>query len=292
MLHDDWQKYLAAQADQASEATPESGQIFWLQSWAALRFSGPDARSFLQGYLTSDTADLTPDRLAPTAICNLKGRVVVNGWCCADGANDVRLVVHCSLVPRLADFLKPYLMFAKTEMVDETADLLVFGVQPAATETSGLLLGERRRILLCDQMDTARHAWHAHVPGDEADWQAGLVEEGLPLVTEATAEVFLPQMLGLDAAGAISFTKGCYLGQEIVARAQHRGAVKRRLRSLTWEGGRQLVPGEEITDSTGRSVGIVVNAANDSGRGFCLAVMQVDDAEGFQQGDTDLRSVS
>ena len=292
MLHDDWQKYLAAQADKPSQATPGPGQVVWLQTWAALRFSGPDARTFLQGYLTSDTADLTPDRLVPTAICNLKGRVVVNGWCCAHGANDVRLLVHRSMVPRLAGFLKPYLMFAKTEMVDESANLLIIGVQPAATETSGLLLGEQRRIILCDQMDTARQAWQQHAPIDEAAWQAGLVEEGLPLITEATAEIFLPQMLGLDAAGSVSFTKGCYLGQEIVARAQHRGAVKRRLRSLTWEGDRQLEPGEEITDSTGRSVGIVVNATNDSGRGFCLAVMQSDDAEGFQQGDTDLRSVS
>lgn len=291
MLHDDWQKCLAAQTGKPPEAAPNPGQAVWLQTWAALRFSGPDARNFLQGYLTSDTADLTVDRLVPTAICNLKGRVVVNGWCCAHGSNDVRLLVHRSLLPRLADFLKPYLMFAKTEMVDETAKLLIIGVQPAAAETSGLLLGDGRRILLCDQVDTARRVWQHHAPIDEAAWQAALVEEGLPLITEATAEVFLPQMLGLDAAGAVSFTKGCYLGQEVIARAQHRGAVKRRLRSLTWEGGRQLKPGEEITDGTGRSVGIVVNATNETGRGLCLAVMQSDATGGFQQGDTDLRSL-
>ncbi len=150
MLHDDWQKFLAAQADKPSAATPVRGQVVWLQTWAALRFSGPDARTFLQGYLTSDTADLTPDRLVPTAICNLKGRVVVNGWCCAHGANDVRLLVHRSLVPRLADFLKPYLMFAKTEMIDGTASLLIIGVQPAAAETSGFLLGDQRIRLAAD----------------------------------------------------------------------------------------------------------------------------------------------
>lgn len=290
MLHDDWKRYLAAHPDKPSEISSNAGQVAWLTTWAALRFSGPDARTFLQGYLTSDTSDLSADRLDPTAICSLKGRVVINGWCCGLEAHDVRLLVHRSLVPRLTDFLRPYLMFAKTQMLDETEDLLIIGLLEAPAETGGLLLGDRRRILLCDQLDIARRGWQQHTSMDEAAWQAGLIEDGLPLITEATAEVFLPQMLGLDAAGAVSFTKGCYLGQEVVARAQHRGAVKRHLRSLVWEGDRHLQPGEEITDETGRSVGIVVNATNDAGQGRCLAVMQTDDAEGFHLGDADLRS--
>jgi len=296
MLQNDWKRYLAAQTGEPSKSSSEpgqaAGQIAWLTTWAALRFSGPDARTFLQGYLTSDTTDLSPDRLDPTAICNLKGRVVVNGWCCALDALDVRLLIHGSLVPRLTDFLRPYLMFAKTQMVDETPDLLVIGALQAPAETGGLLLGDRRRILLCDQLDTACRAWEQHTHIDEAAWQASLIEDGLPLITEATSEVFLPQMLGLDTAGAVSFSKGCYLGQEVVARAQHRGVVKRRLRSLVWEGHRHIEPGAAITDETGGSVGIVVNAINnEAGQGRCLAVMQTDDTEGFQQGDTDLRSV-
>jgi folate-binding protein YgfZ len=300
MLHDDWKRYLAGRAGELSEvaSNPEqatgqvAGQVAWLTTWAALRFSGPDARTFLQGYLTSDTTGLSPDRLDPTAICNLKGRVVVNGWCCALDALDVRLLVHCSLVPRLTEFLRPYLMFAKTKMVDETPDLLIIGALQTTAGTGGLPLGDRHRIFLCDRLDTARRAWQQHIRIDEAAWQASLIEERLPLITAATAETFLPQMLGLDTMGAVSFTKGCYLGQEVVARAQHRGAVKRRLRSLVWDGDRQLEPGEEISDKTGRSVGIVVNATNDAGHGRCLAVMQTDDAEGFQQGDTELRGVS
>ena len=76
----------------------------------------------------------------------------------------------------------------------------------------------------------------------------------------ATSGTFLPQMLALDELGAVSFTKGCYLGQEVVARAQHRGKVKRRLTHLEWSGAPPSV-GEEIRDGSGRGLGIVVAAA-------------------------------
>lgn len=300
MLHDDWQRFLQAHplAD-GGQAESRDTAAAWLTTLALLRFRGPDARSFLQGYVTCDTAALTADRLQPTALCNLKGRVVANGWCWAVGETDVRLLIHRSVSERLAAFLSPYLRFAKTELADETATQLLFGLLhapgEARPETAGapacLSMG-RRGLVLCDSIEQASDLHGRTEQIDESRWLESLIEDGIPLVTAATGETFLPQMLNLDASGAVSFSKGCYLGQEVVARAQHRGEVKRRLHRLVWAGGRALSPGQEITDGSGRAVGMVINAVQRDGRGQCLAVLQSGHDGVLRQGDTDLRSVA
>ena len=290
MLHDDWQRYLTEHGT-VPDATGPAGAT-WLRSLAVMRFRGADARSFLQGYLTSDTTLLDSERLQATAICNLKGRVVANGWCCAAGDTDVRLLVHVSLVARLTAFLRPYLTFAKTQLEDETPQLLLIGLLDSATATPGLELDQRRQIVPCQDVDEAAAVWQRATPAEEASWQTSLVEDRIPLITEATSEAFLPQMLGLDVSGAVSFSKGCYLGQEVVARAQHRGEVKRRLRRLLWEDGRDLEPGQEVKDASGRSVGTIVNAVTVEAHGQCLAVVQSGQDRGLKQGETDLRSAA
>ena len=296
MLHEDWQKYLETRpVAEAGQPAPSAAAGAWLTRLSLLRFRGPDARSFLQGYLTNDTGTLRGDQLQPTALCNLKGRVVVNGWCWAVDDTDVRLLIHGSVTERLAAFLRPYLMFAKTELEDETPNHLLFGLlsdsSDIARDLDGLGMG-RRQIVLCDSTDDAA-ALSDHLSWiDESQWLASLIEDGIPLVTAATSETFLPQMLNLDASGAVSFSKGCYLGQEVVARAQHRGEVKRRLHRLTWSGEQALSAGQEITDGRGRAVGIVINAVLRHGEGQCLAVLQAGHVGDLRQGDTDLRSVA
>lgn len=295
MLHEEWQKHLGAHP--AADARPVAGApaAAWLRSLSLLRFRGPDARSFLQGYLTSDTSALARDRLQPTALCNLKGRVVANGWCWAVGDTDVRLLIHHSVSDRLAAFLRPYLMFAKTQLEEETPRHLLFGLldgqADVTPELERLAMG-RRQIVLCGSIEEAMNLQAQTTGLDEAAWLASLIEDGLPLVTDATSESFLPQMLNLDASGAVSFSKGCYLGQEVVARAQHRGEVKRRLHRLAWSGAQQLSPGLDITEASGRAVGVVINTVHSGNAGQCLAVLQSGHDGALRQGDTDLRSVA
>lgn len=292
MIHALWQPILEA-SPPAADAT---AGLASLQQLAAVRFRGGDARAFLQGYLTCDTDDLVAGRLLPAALCNLQGRVVMNGWCApdpgADPEHDVLLVLHASLVERLAGFLEKYLKFSRTRLEDLRHSHLVLGTLDLAV-SGALELDARRRLFVLDDLDAARDLWDRHPHLSARAWLDALTADRWPLVSEPVSETFLPQMLDLQTLGAINFDKGCYLGQEVVARAQHRGEVKRRLVRLGWRGGEAPAPGSEITDDTGRVRGTVVQSATgEPGGGYLLAVLARDAPHVLRQGDVHLSSAT
>ena len=192
----------------------ESSAKIWHDArW--LLVQGADAHAFLQGYLTCDTTGEAACR--PMAMCNLKGRVVANGWVTPhDGG--AALIIHASLVQTVRDYLRPYLNFSRCELTPEEGFVELDHAKADRTLT---LLPDLQAVLRPD------------LPADYEDASAivteALVAAGFALVSEPVSGRFLPQVLGLDRIGAVDFDKGCYLGQEIVARAQFRGAVKRHL---------------------------------------------------------------
>lgn len=289
MIHEQWQSYLESQPDDTVAGPPG---LAWVRELAGVRFSGREARSFLQGYLTCDTARLQAGALAPTALCNLKGRVVMNGWCTPETDQDVLLVLHASLVDTLAEFLKPYLMFSRgTALTALSGHLLLAGLD-LDDAAGGLVLDSRRRLFCLDDVGAARALWERHSHLSAGGWLAALTADGLPLVSAPVSETFLPQMLDLGELGAIDFEKGCYLGQEVVARAQHRGQVKRVLTRLTWHGASQPAPGDEITDGSGKAQGVVLQSAGQAaGEGPALAVLRAQAPDDLRRGDVDLRRV-
>lgn len=213
-----------------------------LQSHRVLSFEGTDAASFLQGYLTCDTELLSADTALPGAFTNLKGRVVANGWVWGT-ATHVQMLIAASLSEIVANFLKPYLNFSKTKL----------GV--AASAPSAMLVTASERVPNMIQIGSygAISAETSDQTNDlSADWLNCCIAANEPVLTEATSGTYLPQMLGLTHMGAVSFNKGCYLGQEIVARAEHRGEVKRRLRRTSYEAEIKPEPGAKITDESGR----------------------------------------
>ena len=211
-----------------------------MRDLAQLDFAGPDAATFLQGYLTADLDQLDPCRALPMALCNLKGRVVANGWV-AGGAGHIRLLVHPSVTENLARELAKYLLFAKATL------------EEAAT---GLRLSPHEST---DAVELAPVGYYA-TPGTPDESHAGFAnacaQAGFVLVTEAIAERFLPQMIGLTDVGAVNFAKGCYLGQEVVARAEHRGQVKQQLRRYRFDGSPPSV-GADVVDGA-KKIGTVV----------------------------------
>jgi len=253
----------------------------------ALRFAGPDVAKFLQGYLTCDTTRLSASEPVGAAVCNLKGRVVTFGWCQAD-AHGIVYLLHQSLGGVLAEFMKPYLQFSRTALARLEEDHLVV-VGADAAQTGNVAAGILVRVVQSkDQLDALRATW---VDGTRAYFDQALIEAGVPWLTAATSGEFLPQMLNLPALGAVSFDKGCYLGQEVVARAQHRGQVKRHLRPLTIRGKAPLpAPGIQLMNAEGRPVGVVIQAAAPAGGmpARCLAVLQDDAGEPFHTGAGEL----
>ena len=169
-----------------------------------IRFDGADVQPFLQGYLTADTTKLN-EQWQLTALCDIKGRVIASGWASLQ-QEGVWWVLHTDMVAPVLEFLAPYLRFSRTR-AEQVEAPVVFELQPA---------------LRFDAADGPAE------DGDEA-LLSHLFEHRIVLVDSTTTGGFLPQMIGLVDAGAVSFDKGCYLGQEVVARAQHRGEVKRRL---------------------------------------------------------------
>ena len=225
-----------------------------VRNLAQLDFAGPDAAAFLQGYLTADLDQLEPCRALPMAFCNLKGRVVANGWAAGE-TNHVRLFVHPSVTETLSRELGKYLLFAKAKL--EEADT---GLQMSPDETRG-------------SFELAPVRYYAR-PGttdeNHAEFANACAQAGFVLVTGTIAERFLPQMIGLTDLGAVNFAKGCYLGQEVVARAEHRGQVKQQLRRYRFEDAPPSV-GTDVMDGS-KKIGTVAAV----GDGLALAAVRSD----------------
>ncbi len=223
-----------------------------LTSHRVLSFEGADAASFLQGYLTCDTDKLDPNAALPGAFTNLKGRVVANGWVWGSAIH-VQMLIAASLTETVANFLKPYMNFSKTKL--NVADAAPAAILLAASDRvpSMIQIGSYGGLLAETSDQT-----HDLSP----QWLDCCIAVNEPILNAATSGTYLPQMLGLTKSGAVSFDKGCYLGQEIVARAEHRGAVKRRLRRASYESSIALDPGMKLIDDTGRARATLICASD------------------------------
>ncbi len=179
---------------------------------AILGFEGSDAARFLQGYLTCNTELLGQQTWHPTALCNLQGRVVSSGWV-RGGATRIDLLVHDSLATATLEFLAPYQRFSRTKSKAlEGFSVIAVGSGAGPVPIDYLIETSDEPPTTADDAYLTMLNMRRHV-----------------VVTSQTSAEFLPQPLGLVDAGAVAFDKGCYLGQEIVARAEHRGNVKKNL---------------------------------------------------------------
>jgi folate-binding protein YgfZ len=201
-----------------------------------LRVEGPDAVSFLQGQLTHDLRLLADGRTLLAACCSPQGRVIALPRLRQQGGSVYALLPR-ELAEPLAARLRRFVLRARLRLsvADELAAVAVGAGDggPAAGDGLWFDYSRDRRVLVLPRERGADVA--GPVPtgsgaaGTEQSWLLQDIADGLPQVYAASAEAFVPQMLNLDLLDAISFTKGCYTGQEIVARTQHLGRIKRRL---------------------------------------------------------------
>jgi folate-binding protein YgfZ len=218
-----------------------------------LRARGADAGAFLQGQLTNDVGALSVGAAQLTAWCSAKGRVLANGVLWRSGEEEFLWLLPATLLPRVLQRLRLFVLRAKVALDDATADFLQVGVagagsadavraswgsppepfQASITEGSTVLALPGERFLLLgpaseSEQSHGRIASAALPRADEAAWDWITLRAGIPLVTTATQEAFVPQMLNWEILGGVNFRKGCYPGQEIVARTQHRTTPKER----------------------------------------------------------------
>lgn len=214
-----------------------------LSQWSLLRFSGPDTQNFLQGQLTCDVAALKPGTSTYGGYCTPKGRLLATFLLWADDTS-YTMLLPVSLAEPIRKRLSMYILRAKVKVEDITTAQACVGVTgtDAAQQIAALggAVPERLHGLSARDAVTAiaipiqRYLLvlpreQTHAAEDDGTWQALDIAAGVPFITPATQEEFVAQMVNLDLIGGLSYTKGCYPGQEIVARTHYLGRLKQRM---------------------------------------------------------------
>ncbi len=237
-----------------------------LDRYGLLVVSGDDARAFLHAQLTNDIEHLANERSALAGWCSPKGRLLAS-FLVIPSPRGFLLQLARDLAQPVAKRLSMFILRSKVKIADESAAWAQYGIwdcdEPGtdvswAGEIGTVRVGERRclRLAPADKLDL-------QATDAEETWRLQEIRAGRPLITAATQDQFVPQMVNLETLGGIDFKKGCYPGQEIVARAQYRGQVKRRMQRLPVPPGTALAAGQEYGG------GMVVDSAG----GEMLAVM-------------------
>lgn len=226
---------------------------------AIFRITGSDKLSFLQGQLTNDVSLLSAERALLAGYCDPKGRLLTTMMLAISGDD--------------------WLMLLPADNADSVIRRLQMFVMRADVQFS---VAEDLRC--SQQSGTANEVWSCEstaagitiaLPGalqlsigedveSETSREAALISAGLPEVSAETSGELLPQSINLDLIGGVSFNKGCYTGQEIVARLHFRGTPARRLYQLSKPSGLALNRGEKIIDNNGTAVGMIVRDSADS----------------------------
>jgi tRNA-modifying protein YgfZ len=238
----------------------EPGALCLLEDLGTLRFGGPEAVKFLQGQLSNDLAALSPGTLLRAGLHNPQGRTLALLGLFNVEQDEILALMPRELVSIVAAHLRRYLLRAKVSINDDSAAYRVLGL--AATDVVNTVAGQRigyglpqdPRVLL---LQSAGEAAPAAAEMTREHWRAQDIAAGLPQVYEVTSGQFVAQMLNLDCINAISFTKGCYTGQEVIARAHYRGRIKRRMQRFVSVAPIRLAAGATGRLEDGRSYRVV-----------------------------------
>lgn len=273
-----------------------------LSDRGVIRFSGEDGTSFLQGQLTCDVRQITRDKSGYGGYCTPKGRLLATFllWQDADG---YCLQLPAALVPAIQKRLTLFVLRAKVKIADVGTQSVRLGLAgPGAAQSLQRVYGSvpaaEHEVLQADgdlvialpggryevvaSPDKAPALWddlrRECTPVGSSWWGWLELKAGIPVILPATQEHFVPQMVNYPAIGGVSFQKGCYPGQEVVARTQYLGKVKRRMYLAHVEGADCATPGDELfsPEVEGQVCGTVANA-HPAPSGGCdvLAVIQI-----------------
>lgn len=265
------------------------------EAYRLLLLEGPDADRFLQGQVTCDIGELTPEQSLPGAACTPKGRAYALFRLVRLSPERVLIRLPESLCDRISQQLNKYLAFFRAELkpAEDWTLLGIVGEARASTlapELPAALNGAMpagngilvRTVPLPDGRARFELWWNTaegEAPATDqgsAAWQLSELLSGLTLLNDTTTEQYVPLNLNLQAYGGVSFTKGCYTGQEIIARMHHLGQLKKRLFRLEARFIDALpAPGDRLVDDDGNALGEVTDRiATDDGNAQLLAMLK------------------
>ena len=324
-MNPDWQQFLTRQGatidaglvqhfgDAAAElrTTAQGAALCDMGQYGALRVSGEDAQSFLQNMLSNDIHEVDASRAQPSSLNSPKGRMQATMliWRNGDG---YLLQLPRVLCEPMRKKLSMYVLRAKVKITDASDEIVLLGLSGESAQEilkrqfgelpqlpygfvdagqAGVLRLSDTRFQISTAVQYAPMLWqslsqHAQPVGGVC-WDWLNIRNGIPVILPQTQDQFVPQMANLDIIGGVNFKKGCYPGQEIVARMQYLGKLKRRMYlahidGVSPENGAAPQPGDELfsMEMEGQASGMIANASPAPGGGYdVLAVVQTSSRE-------------
>jgi len=319
-MHAEWQQHLQIAGarienhvvshfgnPQAELHAVQTGTVLCdLSHFSLLLFSGEDSRAFLHSQLSSDVQNITMSTAQYSSYCTPKGRVLASFllWQSTEG---YCAQLHGSLRESIQSRLAKFVLRSKVKIVDASGSHVSLGLAGNNAE----MLAKKCFVAIPQSVLGAAHdesatiirlapnrfqiitaAGHAPAVWEKLSrsatavgnlrWDWLNIRYGIPVITSATQDQFVPQMLNMEILGAVSFNKGCYPGQEVIARAQYLGMLKRRMYLANIQSEISPQPGEELfsRDVQGQASGMIVNAAASPEGGYdVLAVIQIASAQ-------------
>ena len=289
-------------ADQTG--APGCGGACTLSDWGVIRAVGADAASFLHGQLSNDVSRLGPTQARLAAYCTPQGRMLASFIYARSGADEIWMACSADVLAPTLKRLSMFVMRAKARLSDASAELSVLGLVGA---TAAAWLGDKAPLTAWGKSDhaggvvirlpdaapdtaggrlDARWLWIGPVAQaasvcnalptfSAADWQALEVRSGVVPVVAQTAGQFVPQMLNYELVGGVDFKKGCYPGQEIVARSHYLGKLKRRAFLLASDVA--AAPAQEVfwSNDPEQPAGVIARTAQAGAQHLALAELKI-----------------
>jgi folate-binding protein YgfZ len=319
-MNQEWQNFLVQHGAQLHEgavqhfgnlpsellATRDSTVLCDLGQFGTLQVSGEEAQKFLQNLLSNDINSVNATTAQLSSFNSPKGRMLATFLIWQNGA-DYFLQLPRSLTPAMHKRLAMYVMRSKVRISDASDELICLGVcgkhaadlikqrlgatleqdwMVAQRDNASIIRISSERFQISTTVQQAAALWsrlsEAAQPAGSACWDWLNIRAGIPIVSPATQEQFVLQMANLDILGGVSFNKGCYPGQEIVARTHYLGKQKRRMYLAHVVSDSAPAAGDELfsAEMAGQASGKVINASPAPGGGFdLLAVLQISSQE-------------
>jgi len=308
-MNTDWKSFLIEQGASfkdeqlVSFVNSESQSVATLcdlSDQGIIKVSGGDAESFLQNQLTNDISHLSQTGYQESAWCSPKGRIIAN-FRIFKRDNSYYIIVSADLLEHVIKKLGMYVMMSKVTLEDATNSLIHFGyalnedadknAESEQLQNKSLSILKiagtlpRFEILaeINEEMDDAKQLWQ-HLAQDASivsnnHWLYLNIVAGLPTINEASSESWIPQMVNYIAVGGVDFKKGCYPGQEVVARLNYLGKTKRRMYRLGLDTNQLPAVGDIIYGESETEAGKILNAAfNPDGKVEALAILKIAEA--------------
>jgi len=311
-MNPDWKAFLSAKNTPFTELkNTQEEMLFDLSDRGIIKVYGEDAESFLQNQLSNDIKNVTETTHQTSAWCSPKGRIIAT-FQIFKREDSFYLNLSADLLEHVIKKLRMYVMMSKVTLEDVSDSMIHFGyagelqkILNDAPSASGLVIqygnltilriaGDTPRYeifsstLVSNTIDDAKQLWEQCAENattiDNNGWGYLNILAGLPDISEASSEAWVPQMINYIAVGGIDFKKGCYPGQEIVARLNYLGKTKRRMYRMEIDTNQLPAIGESITsndnDGGDKEAGKILNVAiNPAGKVEALAVLKIAEAD-------------